>query len=52
MAEYSHHLKQNHYASDLLMVIFNIIPLEEPLPNDDNFSYTTQLDFAREFSYF
>ena len=36
MAEYSYHLKQNHYVSDLLLVLFNIIPLEEALPQDQS----------------
>ncbi|XP_067945873.1 E3 ubiquitin-protein ligase listerin-like [Watersipora subatra] len=43
MAEYSFYLKQNSYTADLLLILFNIIPLEERLPNDGAFMFNSQL---------
>lgn len=46
MAEYSFYLKENHYVSDLLMILFNLLPLDKPLPGGDNFSYQTSLNLT------
>jgi len=44
IVEYAHHLKQNHYTDDLLLILFNVLPLDKPLPNGDSFNFNMHLN--------
>lgn len=38
MADYSSYLKANDYGSDLLQILFTVIPLKSPPPEETDFA--------------